>query len=492
MKLAFRFLLATMLGISIVITVAAALEFRRELAVFDADLLSDHRVLARALVPAFTLTWAQEGRSGALQLLERVNVSEGALRARWLPKDSPDLPGPELLQSSDGLIQTTQSGAREPEIRTFARANVPDAPGYIEIHESTRARSRYVTESLLRSLLVGTGIFAWCAASGTVLGFVLVGRPVLALVEQARRIGAGQFETRSNVHRSDELGVLADEMNHMAELLEENRRKLDEESAGRLRAINQLRHADRLATAGKLASGIAHELGTPLNVVSGRAKLIRTNPVILEDARHSAQIIENQVVRMTGIIRQLLDFARAGESRREPLRARELVLRVRVLLTTLAESRGARLELGSPLDDVAITGDGEQLVQVLSNVIVNAVQAMMEGGVVTLSVTTRRLSPPGGKEPEDYAVIEVTDTGPGMSTQVQARVFEPFFTTKGVGEGTGLGLSVAYGIVQEHGGFLAVESSPGQGSRFSICLPVASECEGGEGRAGAPIGKRAA
>jgi signal transduction histidine kinase len=247
--------------------------------------------------------------------------------------------------------------------------------------------------------------------------------------------------------------------------------KLSEETNGRLQALNQLRHADRLATAGKLSSGIAHELGTPLSVVLGRAKIIRTNLAVPEEVRRNAQIVEEQVVRMTRIIRHLMDFARAGESNRAPLSLRYLTERVQTLLAPLAEKQGAKLVLDAVLEDARLDADAEQLEQVLTNLIMNALQALRGPGLVTLRVDAKRTRGPGEATADDYVAIQVQDDGPGMPPQVVARVFEPFFTTKAIGEGTGLGLSVAYGIIEEHGGFLSVESSPGQGSCFSVYLP---------------------
>jgi signal transduction histidine kinase len=355
---------------------------------------------------------------------------------------------------------------------TYAPVALASGAGFIEIRESLAPRQRYVTESVLRAVLSGLGILVWCAASYLLLGFVLVLKPVRALVAQARRIGTGEFGTRCAAGRSDELGELAREMNHMAALLEQHQAELDRETNARLQALNQLRHADRLATAGKLASGIAHELGTPLNVVMGRAKLIRNDLQVRAEARRNGQIIEDQAARMTVIIRQLLDFARARESKRAPTNAGELVGRVVRLLQPLAEKQSTVLSFGT-LDDAArIDVDAGQLEQVLTNLTVNALQALQAGGVVRFAVYSRQqpLQPDGtGGE---QVVIEVDDSGPGMAPQIMARVFEPFFTTKDVGEGTGLGLSVAYGIIQEHGGFFTVDSAPGRGSRFCVHLPA--------------------
>jgi signal transduction histidine kinase len=471
MKLALRFLLFALLGILLVVAASTALEFRRELDVFDTDLQRDHRVLAHSLAPAFVMTWEHDGQAAATNLLARVNHTEGLLQSRWIPAGSPDGPDPALPHTPDGLVQVVQGDGHDSQMVTYTPVTVGSGAGFIEIRESLEPRQRYVTESVLRAVASGLGILIWCAASYLLLGYVLVLKPVRALVAQARRIGTGEFGTRCAAGRSDELGELAREMNHMAALLEQHQTELDRETNARLQALNQLRHADRLATAGKLASGIAHELGTPLNVVMGRAKLIRNDVQARDEARRNGQIIEDQAARMTVIIRQLLDFARSRESKRAPTNARELVGRVVRLLQPLAEKQSTVLSFGTLDDDARIDVDAGQLEQVLTNLTVNAMQALQTGGAIRFAVYSRvtPLQPDGTGGAQ--VVIEVDDSGPGMAPQVMARVFEPFFTTKDVGEGTGLGLSVAYGIIQEHGGFFTVDSAPGRGSRFCVHLP---------------------
>jgi len=491
MKLALRFLLFALLGILLVVAASTALEFGRELNVFDTDLQRDHRVLARSLTPAFLMTWERDGQTAAENLLARVNQTEGLLQSRWVPANSPDAPAPSLSRTPDGLVQVVQGVGPQSHMVTYAPVAGAPGGGFIEIRESLEPRQRYVTESVVRAVAGGLGILIWCTASYLLLGYVLMLKPVRALVAQARRIGTGQFGTRCAAARSDELGELAGEMNHMAELLDRHQQELDRQTNARLQALNQLRHADRLATAGKLASGIAHELGTPLNVVMGRAKLIRNDVLARDEARRNGQIIEDQAARMTLIIRQLLDFARAREARRAPANARDLVERVVRFLQPLAEKQSTVLSFGTLSDGARVDVDAGQLEQVLTNLTVNALQALQAGGAVRFAVYAREtpLQPDGtgGK----YVVIEVDDSGPGMAPQVMARVFEPFFTTKEVGEGTGLGLSVAYGIVQEHGGFFTVDSAPGRGSRFCVHLPASDappprRAEGGSGLAYAP------
>jgi signal transduction histidine kinase len=144
------------------------------------------------------------------------------------------------------------------------------------------------------------------------------------------------------------------------------------------------------------------------------------------------------------------------------------------LLGSLAQKRGVALEIEVPGAPAWARVDPAQMKQALANLVVNGIQAMLHGGRLTLRVERRRAEPPPGHEGAagEFHRLDVCDQGIGIAAEDLSRVFEPFFTTKDVGEGTGLGLSVSYGIVREHGGWIAVDSAPGRGSRFSIFLPV--------------------
>jgi signal transduction histidine kinase len=237
--------------------------------------------------------------------------------------------------------------------------------------------------------------------------------------------------------------------------------------------MEQLRHADRLKTVGRLASGIAHELGTPLNVVSGRAELIASGKLVGNEITGSAAAIKAEAEKMTGIIRQLLDFARANSPHKAPADLWQVVSQTVGLLRALAEKRKARLCFVPGSDPAVAEVDAAQIQQVLTNLIVNAIQAMPEGGEVNIHVRRQAARDPGSREDrqEAYFAIEVRDQGVGIAAENIQHLFEPFFTTKGVGEGTGLGLSIAYGIVQEHGGWIDVTSRPDEGSCFTVFLP---------------------
>ncbi len=241
---------------------------------------------------------------------------------------------------------------------------------------------------------------------------------------------------------------------------------LAERTSAHVATVDQLRHRDRLALIGQLASGLAHELGTPLNVVSGRARLLdeALSPGA-EERGHVRSILE-QTERMTAIIRQLLDFAR----RRGPDLGRadlhDLCRGVLDLLRPLANKRGVTLSLVPPKSECRAHVDYNQIQQAVSNLVMNAVQAMPEGGTVTLQV--QNATTPSAT---DELILSVQDTGMGIAKEHLARIFEPFFTTQGAGDGTGLGLSITEGIVRDHGGYIEVSSELGHGSCFRLHLP---------------------
>lgn len=238
----------------------------------------------------------------------------------------------------------------------------------------------------------------------------------------------------------------------------------------------QLRHADRLSTVGQLASGVVHELGTPLNVVHGRAGMIARGDLTDREVCESAGIIQGQVERMTVLLRQLLDFARRGAPEKSHVEIQRWVESTLELLASFGEHRGIRVECTGEETHVKVEADPGQIRQVLMNLVLNAMHAMPRGGELRVGIRPVSRRPPGGEEEtcRSYVCIDVRDEGCGISPEDLPRIFDAFFTTKEAGEGTGLGLSIALGIVREHGGWIDVESEPGKGSRFSVYLPFAA------------------
>ena len=233
--------------------------------------------------------------------------------------------------------------------------------------------------------------------------------------------------------------------------------------------VAQLRHSERLNTIGTLAAGVAHELGTPMNVILGRAKIVAGHAAGSAVIEENARIIVQQTERMTRIIRQLVDFAHTESGAKTAHALRDLATLACGLVRDLAERKGIKLHVEG--DDSVVVVDAGQIEQVLSNLVINAIHASAAGSEIQLRVASRAIMPLNEKRERDFACVDVVDQGTGMTREIQARIFEPFFTTKDVGGGTGLGLSVAHGIVQEHGGWIQVQSEAGTGSTLTVCLP---------------------
>lgn len=223
----------------------------------------------------------------------------------------------------------------------------------------------------------------------------------------------------------------------------------------------QLRKTERLAELGTLASGMAHEIGTPMNVILGRAELLmRKTPD--ETAKRGLQTIVTQVERITKIMNQLLSFARKRPVERRPI---DLSIVIKDILEVFQERMKSlniqtQININPPVPEVF--ADPDQMSQVLLNLILNACQAMPDGGTIRIGLQSR------------FPNLELTiaDSGDGIPRENVSRLFDPFFTTKPVGEGTGLGLTVVHGIIQEHEGSITVDSEPGKGATFHIFLPL--------------------
>jgi two-component system, NtrC family, sensor kinase len=484
MRLTRKFLAAFTTAGTVVLTIYAIGLVNREVSFFDRDMRRDAEFAGKTLARAVEATWEREGQEEALTLVERTDRSIGHIRIGWVWLDEAStlssLPAAIRREVQEGR---TVSERVEPDgdpvgaLYTYVPVNVASSrKGALELVEGLEQEREYLYATIRDSFLEAGALLLASGTIVSVLGFLFIGRPMRLLVDKARRVGAGDLSGPLALPQRDELGELALEVNTMCDRLAEARDKVSAETAGRVAAVEQLRHADRLTTVGKLASGIAHELGTPLNVICGRAQLIQAAPATPEEARAGARIIVDQSKRMAAIIRQLLDFARRVATPKAELDLREIAARCATMLESMALKAGVKLSVKPEGSAVAAFAEVSQLEQALANLIVNAIQATEKGGSVLIEVGDEPAIPPAehGGRSGSYAFLRVTDTGSGMAEDTAARAFEPFFTTKDVGVGTGLGLSVAYGIVRDHGGWIDVDTSPGRGSRFSIRLPAAA------------------
>lgn len=284
-----------------------------------------------------------------------------------------------------------------------------------------------------------------------------VSRPVRRLTEAAVEVTNGRYGTQVAEPRSnDEIGVLAETFNEMS-----RRVAFDVEQ---LRTINEgLVRTEKLATAGVLAAGVAHEVNNPLASISSLVQVLERRAANASD-RETFETILGEISRISAILRDLTDFARAPEPRRTRT---ELAPIVEACLRLVAvDRRFKRLTIETDLapDLPSLLVDPDQIRQVFLNLILNAGDAMPDGGRIRVA---SRFDPALGA-----VDVTVSDTGSGIVPEIQRQVFDPFFTTKPPGQGTGLGLSVCYGIVAAHGGTIDIESAPGTGTTVSVRLPV--------------------
>lgn len=483
MKLTRKFTLALVAGVLVVQVGFGALRVERERELFHTDIRLDERVVGRALAVAAAREVETSGVDRAKRLVQDAAFGAAHVQIRWVELEEdveeahrPQLSLAELAPVTRGEEVVTQTTDELVTVYSYTPVRLSDGSyAAIEVADTLEDEREYVRQSVRNAVLSTAALVVLCGLVGWALGHLLIGRPVRLLVGRARAIGEGELDGRVELPQRDELGELADEMNAMADALSRTRARLDKEGRARIAVLEQLKHADRLRTVGTLASGIAHELGTPLNVIEGHAQLILEDEVAGEEAQENATVIKRQSKRMTGIIRQLLDFARREQGKTGDADVVAAASQMVDMIGPFAKKRGVRVVLDCPpaLPKAAIPTD--ELVQVLSNLVINGIQAMNEGGELQLEVARARASRSWTDEPErDMIRFVVTDQGCGMDDATVERVFEPFYTTKDVGEGTGLGLSVAYGIVDERSGWIDVESEPGAGSTFSIFIPVAT------------------
>src|SRR5262245_766425 len=284
MRLARKLTIALVLGIMLVMAGNAILQLRRESTLFDADSRHDQHAVGRVLHAAVETVWPAEGEAAARRLIAQVSGDSTTLTMRWVSL-RPDPPESDVPLVDRTRLEPVRSGAE-----IVLRAHLPngderrvtympltingESRGALEISESLSPERGFSRATEIQVLVTTLVMLALCAAIAMGLGYWFVGRPMQALYDKARRVGAGDLSGPITLRQRDEIGELATEINAMCDQIGESNRQVTDATEARIAALEQLRHADRLATVGQLASGVAHELGTPLNVVAGRAKMM--------------------------------------------------------------------------------------------------------------------------------------------------------------------------------------------------------------------------
>jgi two-component system, NtrC family, sensor kinase len=465
-RLSLKISAATALGICVILITHGYTRVNREIALFESDVQSDHRLLGRAVAIMASAATDRMGAERGLEIVEDLNFRESRVEIKWIS----DASAPPTATSTTVRREDHQGSSAVLVTRVSARVA---GPGFIQLRESLQPISLYARETASRTAFITLALIASSSAIIFGLGWLLLGRPLRLVMAQAASIGAGELAARLHLPQHDEMGELAREMNTMSERLAQSQETARLEASGRIAALQQLRHADRVTTVGKLASGVAHELGTPLNVVAARAQMIERGESEGAAAQNDARIIREQTARMTKIIRELLDFARARKPHTGVHDLTAIAATTLEMLSSIAQRHNVSLIKDPDARPVLARVDAAQVQQIVTNLVMNAIQAEPSEGEVRVHTCARCPALPNHPEvdPKPYACLIVEDDGLGIAPDVLDRIFEPFFTTKDVGEGTGLGLSVVYGIVEEHGGVIDVISEQGRGTTVYVALP---------------------
>ncbi|HXJ21075.1 MAG TPA: ATP-binding protein [Polyangia bacterium] len=348
---------------------------------------------------------------------------------------------------------------------------------YIEAEVAATRRRIY---PLFVLIVVGVAIGVRFAVSQIIVS------PLRRLLEGIDAVGKGDLSRVILAERDDEIGTIAGRFNAMTGSLREAREEAERAATARLGLEARLRQSEKLATIGQMAAEIAHELGTPLNVIGGRAralgkkaeKVTESAGAALEPAEvlKNAAIIGDEVARITKIIRQVLDFSRPRGPTVTRVHLGAVVADALEFLRDPIRRQEIQVEVHTMPAPPEVPGDPDQIQQVCLNLITNALHAMPEGGTLRVSTecVVRRKGGLDLAPPAEYAVLVIADTGPGVPDADRDKIFEPFFTTKGEGQGTGLGLAVSHGIVKDHDGWIEVDSPAAGGAVFRVFLPCAS------------------
>lgn len=316
--------------------------------------------------------------------------------------------------------------------------------------------------SALRWTAVGVFLVTVLLLSGIVLWGhrIAIGTPLDRLRQDMTKVEEGSRTHRATPRGPTEIAALGRRFNTMVESIEQAEHEIRKRDAEQQQLEQKLKRAEKLAALGQLSAGVAHELGTPLSVVDGNAQRALRHEALPDRVVEALETIRAEVRRMEHIVRQLLDFGRRNPLQRRTVEAKRLAdIALRSVRANEPEPDDP-IDVVSPDRPLSLAVDVGLMERVLVNLLNNALDVAPDG---TVRLRWHR--------DEDHIVFTVEDSGPGIDPDVRPRVFEPFFTTKGVDEGTGLGLAVAHGIVEEHGGTIDLDDSPLGGARFRIRIP---------------------
>lgn len=423
----------------------------------------------------------------AVRSISVVTVASGrpAVLASTASEVSPDalelarraLESTATLETDTGPLRTVATPLRDDRRQVVGAVIVSVS---VAIIDQIRERSWTMALWLMPAAIL---LLTWMV---DLLGYRLVHRPLAVVRSTMERAAQGDLMARAQVIRRDELGSVAERLNQMLDQLQDFNVALQErvdeatgelqerntelvESHGRVLALREaLARAERMAAVGHMAASVAHQVGTPLNLVSGYVQMMREEQVGNERLEARLATVAEQIDKVTAELRRILDHARPPASRRVVPPA-EIIEGVSDLIRDRLDRQGVRLERDLPDSCPLIEVDAVQVELALLNLITNSLDAMPDGGTLTV----RAVPAPGGVR------LEVRDTGAGIPSELLTRIFDPWVTTKPPGRGTGLGLSIAREVVRAHGGTIDIRSEPGSGTVITVELPATADATAG-------------
>jgi signal transduction histidine kinase len=318
---------------------------------------------------------------------------------------------------------------------------------------------KFIFFTLVTALLLGAVIY--------LISYWSIAMPVRKLKIASEKLGHGDLEFRIEKSGVAELDDLIEDFNRMAENLQHHNAENERYFADKLRLERSLRHSEKLASIGQLTTGLAHEIGTPLNVISGRAEHLLSTLPAENDSTDKIRTIIRQTERIAGTVQQLLAYSRKPSSEFESVNLVDIVQKAYSLCMLRRHKKGPEMELKLDLTAAEMSGDNDALLQLFVNLMLNSFQAAEDN--IKVVVASRHDSSDG----EQRILVTYEDNGHGVPQEDHDRVFDPFFTTKDIGEGTGLGLFIVSNIVREHDGHIELDPHFQGGARFIMHFPVA-------------------
>jgi signal transduction histidine kinase len=334
-------------------------------------------------------------------------------------------------------------------VLSFITFQVPIVWWSFSAGPSAEAWRRYLVFSVISALVPNLILVALIVRT--------ISRPVRRLTEAAVEVASGAYGTEVDLKSNDEMGLLADSFNAMS-------RKMAADIE-QLRELNEhLIRTEKLAAAGKLAAGVAHEVNNPLASISSLIQILQSQDGMSAESNEMLRLISTQIARITGVLRDMMDFASVRPPTRRPLDIRTAIDSSIRLASFDRAFQSISVNISVEPDLPMVSGDSDQLQQVFLNLLLNARDAMQNGGDLWICASLNRT--------REEVVVEIADNGEGIKPDAIPHIFDPFFTTKPTGSGTGLGLAVCYGIVTSHGGRIEVSPNDGCGTIIKVCLPL--------------------